>query len=73
MAMHVYWTPTLPQHWIFRDGDDVFRVPTSESGWAQRKPYTGKGKLMAVSPPAFERHILAIAGVPLEGEEVVHA
>jgi hypothetical protein len=59
----VFWTPSLPEHWIAKSVDEGWVMfPAIEGGWAKRTPY--KGHLAALRPcdPATERLALQISG-----------
>jgi hypothetical protein len=37
----LYVSPTLPTHWIAREGHQIVMWPAIPDGWAQRTPYVG--------------------------------
>jgi hypothetical protein len=42
MAPDLYWSPTLPNHWIVSDDTGRWLVPAYRDGWVARRPYRGQ-------------------------------
>jgi hypothetical protein len=63
MAPDLYWSPTLPNHWIVSDDTGRWLVPATYGGWAARRPYRGhRAALRDTHGPHTQRLVLDTVG-----------
>lgn len=46
----LYYTPSLPSHWITREGDGLVMWPAEADGWSRRTPYRGHATALIEAP-----------------------
>jgi hypothetical protein len=59
----MYWTKSLPEHWVVEDDDGkLWLMPVIVNGWQQRKPYRGHKKGLHQMTDAGARLNLQLGG-----------
>ena len=46
----LYYTASLPAHWVARDGKRLVMFPAAADGWRRRSPYRGHVSALLVAP-----------------------
>lgn len=68
MAIKLYWTDSLPEHYVAEDEDGeqwlIPVAPISPEAWERRKPYRGNYTLERVVPSAIEKFYQPGGGEP---------
>ena len=64
--MTLFYTPTLPAHWVAQDAQGALcLLDTARGAWQRRRPYTGPSTaLRPVQPALAGRIALTLAGAP---------
>ena len=64
IAPKVYYTDTLPNHWIAEGTDGLlYKVPTEPGGWLRRDIYDGQSEaLTPVAPHAARPSVWMVYG-----------